>query len=275
MDGYFNDGSVIRMVHRNQIMALSGPRALLMQAAHPVAFAGFFASTETLRDPYPRLQRTAEVLHTIVFGDRVSATRATARVRALHRRLRGELEEPAGRFPAGTRWAADDPGLLLWILATLVDSSLVVYDRYIGALDPDQRESYWEDYRVVGSLFGLADREMPESIRDLDAYTAEMLASDVLHVSERARELAIEIVMHRPVPLAVRPALEITNFITIGLLPATLRHQYGLTWGCARELMLRAGAEYTKCLVLPVLPATIRYGRAVSERRERMTERLV
>jgi uncharacterized protein (DUF2236 family) len=145
-----------------------------------------------------------------------------------------------------------------------VDSSLIVYDRYVGALDPDQRESYWEDYRVVGSLFGLANRDMPQSIRDLDAYTAEMLAGDVLHVSDQARELAIEIVMHPPVPLAVRPALEVTNFITIGLLPATLRHQYRLTWGCARELMLRAGSEYTKRLVLPVLPPPIRYGPAAA-----------
>jgi uncharacterized protein (DUF2236 family) len=235
-----------------------------MQAAHPVAFAGFFASTETLRDPYPRLQRTAEVLHTIVFGDRASATRATTRVREVHRHLHGELTEAAGRFPAGTRWAADDPELLLWILATLVDSSLIVYDRYIGALDRNQRESYWADYRVVGSLFGLADREMPESIQDLEAYTAEMLAGDVLYVSPRARELAIEIVMHPPVLPAMRPALELTNFITIGLLPATLRHQYGLTWGCARELTLRVGAEYTKRLVLPMLPPTIRYDRAAA-----------
>src|SRR5689334_277102 len=135
MNGYFNDDSVIRLVHRHKIIALSGPRALLMQAAHPVAFAGFLASTETLRDPYPRLQRTAEVLRTIVFGDRASATRATTRVRGVHRHLHRELTEPAGRFPAGTRWAADDPELLLWILATLVDSSLIVYDRYIGALD--------------------------------------------------------------------------------------------------------------------------------------------
>jgi uncharacterized protein (DUF2236 family) len=118
MDGYFTDDSVIRLVHRNKIMALAGPRALLMQAAHPVAFAGFVASTETLRDPHERLRRTGQVLHTIVFGDRESARRVTARVRAVHRRLRGELTEPAGRFPARTRWAADDPGLLLWILAT-------------------------------------------------------------------------------------------------------------------------------------------------------------
>jgi uncharacterized protein (DUF2236 family) len=262
MDGYFNDESVIRLVHRNKIMALAGPRALLMQAAHPVAFAGFFASTATLNDPRARLRRTAGVLHTIVFGDRDSASCATARVRALHRRVRGDLTESAGRFPVGTRWAADDPELLLWVLTTLVDSSLIVYDRYIGPLDSNQRQSYWEDYRVVGSLFGLAGCEMPDTIRDVEDYMANMLAGDVLHVSPRARELAIEIVMRPPVPFAMRPLRELTNFVTIGLLPSALRHQYGLGWDCRRELMFRAGAEYTKRLILPSLPPTIRYGRS-------------
>ena len=145
-----------------------------------------------------------------------------------------------------------------------MDSSLIVYDRYIGPLDRNQRESYWEDYRVVGSLFGLEDREMPERIQDLEAYMADMLGGDVLHVSPRARELAIEIVMRPPVPLALRPARELTNFITTGLLPATLRRQYRLTWGCARELTLRVGAEYTKRLALPVLPRTVRYDRAAA-----------
>jgi uncharacterized protein (DUF2236 family) len=260
--GYFNDDSIIRLVHRNKVMALSGPRALLMQAAHPVAFAGFFVSTDTLQDPYARLRRTAGVLHTIVFGERAHASRATARVRAVHRGVRGELAESAGRFPAGTPWAADDPNLLLWILATLVDSSLIVYDRYVGVLGRDQREAYWEDYRVVGSLFGLADCEMPERVADLESYIADMLTGDVLYVSPRARELAIQIVMHPPVPLAARPLLELANFVTIGLLPATLRRQYGLRWDPVRGLMLRVGAEYTKRLVLPALPPRIRYGRA-------------
>ena len=49
----------------------------------------------------------------------------------MHKRVRGELPREAGRFPAGTPFAADDPELLLWILATLVDSALMVYERYV------------------------------------------------------------------------------------------------------------------------------------------------
>ena len=39
---YFNDDSMLRRVIRETVVAFSTPRTLLMQAAHPVAFAGFF-----------------------------------------------------------------------------------------------------------------------------------------------------------------------------------------------------------------------------------------
>jgi len=258
MPGYFTDESIIRGVHREQVVALSGPRALLMQAAHPVAFAGFFMSTGALEDPYPRLRRTANVLHTIVFGERAAADRVTARVRRVHSRVRGTLPETVGPFPAGTPWAADDPDLLLWIIATLVDSSLLVHDRYVRVLQPDEREAYWANYRVVGSLFGLTDADMPATIAELDDYVARMLDGGNLYVSPQARELATEIVLRPPVPLKARPLLELANFITVGLLPADLRKQYRLRWDPVRGLMLRVGAEYTRRVLVPVLPRWVR-----------------
>jgi uncharacterized protein (DUF2236 family) len=257
--GLFSDDSMIRRVHREHVVALSGPRALLMQAAHPVAFAGFFASTGALDDPYPRLERTAAAMNTVLFGEREAAERVTARVRRVHRRVNGTLEHPVGRFPAGTPWAADDPALLLWIVATLVDSALLVYERYVASLSRGEREAYWSDYRRVGRLFGLPDQAVPETLRDLRAYVRDMLAGDDLHVSDQARELGVQIVLHPPVPLAARPLLELANFVTVGLLPATLRRQYRLGWDPIRGLVHRTGAEYTRRLLVPVLPERLRY----------------
>ncbi len=259
MPGYFTDASMIRRVHREHVVALCGPRALLMQAAHPVAFAGFFVSTGSLDDPYRRLQRTADVINTIIFGERADADAVSARVRAVHRRVRGRLTEPAGRFAAGTPWAADDPDLQLWIIATLADSSLLVYERYVRTLRRAERQAYWDDYRVMGRLFGLADRHMPDRIGDLRAYVADMLGGDLLHVTPQAREVATDIVLHPPVPLTARPLLELVNFITVGLLPAPLRRQYGLGWDPVRGLAVRGGAEYAKRLVIPLLPGRLRF----------------
>src|SRR3954451_7719858 len=119
--GYFNADSLLRQVVGHRLTALSGPRALLVMAAHPVAFKGFFAHTGALDDPYARLKRTATVMDAVAFGPKARADKLTAHVRAMHRRVRGELAHDAGPFPAGTPYRGDDPELLLWILAALAE----------------------------------------------------------------------------------------------------------------------------------------------------------
>ena len=257
-DGYFTDASMLRRVHREFAVALSGQRALLIQATHPVAFEGFFAHTGALDEPYERLNRTAQVMDTIGFGSREAADRATRRVRAMHRRVSGETTKQAGRFPAGTPYAADDPVLLLWILAALVDSALLVYERYVQRLSRDERNAYWQDYKVIGNLFGLADADMPDTIEDFDAYIHDFLTGDDLFITDEARELAVQIVMRPPVPLAARPLLELANQITVGWLPPRVRKGYGLKWDPVRAVALHGGAEYVKRVVVPVLPERLR-----------------
>jgi uncharacterized protein (DUF2236 family) len=242
-------------------MALSGPRALLMQAAHPLAVVGLLSHSSALDEPYERLARTAEVMHTIGFGSRADADRITRRVRAMHRHVRGSLKRPVGRFAAGTEYRADDPELLLWVLFTLVDSSLVVYRAYVGGLSRDEEAALWQDYRVVGRLFGLRANDMPRTLADLDDYRRSMLDGDTLHVTDWARERARSIVLEPPVPLAARPLLETANFVTIALLPDRIRDQYGfsaLPPVFVRKALVRAGAEYMKRGVLPFLPRRVR-----------------
>ena len=257
-DSIFTDDSMLRRVHREYVVALSGPRALLMQATHPVAFEGFFAHTGALDDPYGRLGRTAEVMDTIAFGPRAEAERATRIVRSMHGRVSGELMKPAGRFGVGTPYRADDPVLLLWILATLVDSALLVYGRYVAPLSRAERNDYWRDYKVIGGLFGLAESEMPGSIEDFDAYMHDMVTGDDLFLTDEARALGIEIVLRPPVPLVARPALELANQITTGLLPARIRRMYGFRWDPARALAVRGGQEYVRRVLWPLMPERVR-----------------
>jgi uncharacterized protein (DUF2236 family) len=256
--GYFDDDSMLRRVQREFAVAFAGPRALLMQATHPVAFAGFFASTTALEDPYPRLERTARVLQAIAWGTREEADAATAPVRAVHAKVRGRLREPVGRFPAGTPWRADDPELLLWIIATLVDSNLLVYERYVGPLTRAEKEAYWQDFRTVGEQFGLARADSPADFAAFQAYMRDMLRSGDLAVDRRARELAVDIVMRPPLPPALLPVRELVNQITIGLLPAEVRRLYGFYWDPVRAVAVRGGQEYVRRLLLPVLPRRIR-----------------
>jgi uncharacterized protein (DUF2236 family) len=259
--GYFTDESVLRRVNRERAVALAGPRALLMQAAHPLAVSGLLAHSTSLEEPYERLARTAQVLSTIGFGSRRDADRVTARVRAMHRRVSGRLGQRVGPYPAGTPYRADDPELLMWVLFSLVDSALVVYQKYVAALDTADQEALWQDYRIVGRLFGLRQRDMPRTLADLDRYRREMLDGDRLHVSDWARERARAIVLQPPVPWPARPLVETANFITIALLPDRLRDAYGfspLPPAAVRKVLVAGSAEYVKRAVIPFLPGRLR-----------------
>lgn len=260
-DSYFSDDSMLRRVQGERMLMISGPRALLMQAAHPLAVEGLLAHTSALDEPYERLQRTAEVMSAIGFGSRAEADRMTRRVRAMHRRVRGELDRDVGIFPAGTPYAADDPELLMWILFTLVDSGIVVYERFVGRLSRDERERYWADFRVVGSLFGLEPDEMPADLGELDDYREEIYADGRLHVSDWARIKAREIVLEPPVPIQLRPLIEVVNYVTIELLPKPIRDGYGfapIPPAPIRGLSVGAAARYLRHIVLPLLPQSLR-----------------
>jgi uncharacterized protein (DUF2236 family) len=259
--GYFTDDSMLRRIHRERAVALSGPRALLMQAAHPLAVSGLLAHSTAVDEPYERLARTAAVMSTIGFGPRADADRVTRRVRAMHRRVSGRTSEESGAYPAGTPYSADQPDLLLWVLFTLVDSGLVVYQLYVEKLSDAEQAAYWDDYKRVGRLFGLRDGDMPDTLADLREYKREMLSGDALHVSEWARRRARAIVLAPPVPWLARPLVETVNFITIALLPDRIRREYGfsvLPPAAVRRALVAGGAEYVKRAVIPLLPDRLR-----------------
>ena len=257
-EGYFEDDSLIRRVNRELVVAFSGARALLMQASHPVMFEGFFVKSEAKEAAHARLARTATIMNTIYFGRRDDADEMTERVRAVHTRINGVLEEPAGKYPAGTPYAADDPQFLLWTLAALVDSADRFYRLYVEELTRDERDALWGDYRLVGKLFGLQEDEMPATIEGFDAYMTEMVEGDQLYVTESARDESLAIVLNPPAPVYMRGLVEAVNFIIIGSLPAKIRRGYGLSWDPLRETMRVGGAAYTKRVLLPLLPQIIR-----------------
>jgi uncharacterized protein (DUF2236 family) len=240
-DGYFPRGrSALRMVHGERAVGrLYGQRSLLLQATHPLAFAGLNANTRGYSAPFRRLVHTAKTMEVVFFGSRADADKETARVRELHARVRGEIAGPAGRWPGGSGYAADAPELLLWILACLADSAETVYERLVRPLTAAQRERFWRDYLLVGELFGLPPADAPATHAEYRAYMRERLASDDLHVLPEARDIARQVAFELPLPATRRWALPAINLLVVGLLPPRVRSLYGLGWDSAHEAAFR------------------------------------
>ncbi len=232
--GLFRANSWLRKLASESVLLLGGGRALLLEVAHPLVAAGVAEHSQFREDPLGRLQRTLDAMSTIAFRHRAAALEAARRVERAHARVRGRLADGAGRFPAGTAYSGRDPELMLWVWATLVDTALVVTDRFVGPLAPEARESYYAEQRVVARVLGIPAELLPADCAGFAAYFEGMLAGDALAVTHTAREIA-SAVLDPPLRL---PATGVARLVTAGLLPARLREAFGLAWDAARERRL-------------------------------------
>jgi uncharacterized protein (DUF2236 family) len=238
----FGPDSVVRRVDGERVLLLGGGRALLMQLAHPSVARGVAEHSDFRADPLRRLRRTLAATAAMVFGTRETAERTAAAVRAVHERVRGE------------NYAADDPELLLWVHATLVDTALRVHGRFLGGLSTADADRYYQESTVPAELLGVPRDQQPGDLAAFRAYVRHMVGT--LQVSDDARRLARAIVSPR-VPLPLSPLARFGRDLTAGLLPRPLREQYGLSWTPVQAAALDAAALASR-LALPRVPPALR-----------------
>ncbi len=250
-------GPVWRVVREKAILA-GGPGALLLQVAHPAVAAGVVAHSDFESDPLGRLRRTLDTMLTVAFGDRDQAEAAVAGVAAVHAHVRGPT------------YRADDPDLALWVHATLVLAALGAYQDFVGPLSDHDKAGYYEDYKVVGRLFGVTDEVQPPTYADFTAYVGRMVG-DVLAVGDDARAIAAGIFgasVAGPTWLS-RPVVQLAAG---ALLPPSLRKDFGIPWGRGR----RAAYVVLRRVVRPglrLLPARARYWQHYRVARRRISTR--
>ena len=224
--GLYSEDSITRRVNRENVLLLGGGRALLMQLAHPSVAAGVDQHSDFRHHPVRRLRRTVRMTMAIVFGDQETAERAARAVNRAHGRVRGE------------GYHALDPDLLLWVHATLVDSALVTYETFVQRLTPHEREEFYQESKLLGELLRIPRTSFPERLAGFRAYIDAMVESGPVRVSEQARSLG-RLVLRPKLRLLPGPAMIPFEVITAGLLPASLRAQYGLSWGPGQQRAYR------------------------------------
>jgi uncharacterized protein (DUF2236 family) len=268
VDGYFPADSMIRRLHSERLIAFSGIRALLMQASDPLAVVGFRRHSILFDDPRRRLLSTDQRMSRMYFGDRDLAIATGETVQTMHERVRGKVKEDYGPVRAGTPYAASDPELMLWTLATLADSALVYHERLFGSLTDAERQSYWSDYRQIGKLLGMPEDSMPETEPGLRDYVNGRLTDGSLYISPEVRDRSISIIFDPPfggwLRLVLTPVTEAVRLSSVGFLPDEIREMYGFNWDPAREALLRSSVLQIR-LAVRVWPDVIRLHPAARE----------
>jgi uncharacterized protein (DUF2236 family) len=280
--GLYAPGSEAWRLNREALLLLgAGPRALLLQIAHPLVAEGVDQHSGFREDPWSRLTATTRSYLRIVYGSAPAARAEIRRLNAMHRTITGPTQDLAARRRHGPRYTARDPKLSLWVHATLVDSTMVAFDRWLTPLSREERARYYAETRPIGRAFGVPEDLLPADLEAFETYLEAMLAPDgPVHPTATARQLA-GYVLHpslgplvRQEPLAARlgrateplarlaasvPAIayDWTMLPALALLPATTRAEYGVRWGPV-ERATAAWLEQAWRFWRPVMPASFR-----------------
>jgi uncharacterized protein (DUF2236 family) len=228
---------IARRINGERLAILGWPRAILMQLAHPLIAAGV-SQYSTFRggaaEAAARLHHTIGAMLSLTFGDDARRAGALARIRGIHREVNGCLSESVGPFPAGTRYSAEDPELLLWVHATVLDSTVDVYQRLVGPLTAAELDAYcMESLPTLLDLGGDAVAA-PRSWTGLREYMTRVEQSGMLAASASTRELADRVLAPSGAVWAM-PLGAMNRLITVGLLPASIRDVFNYPWDRARE----------------------------------------
>lgn len=226
----FGPGSEAWCLDREAMLLLgAGPRALLLQIAHPAVAAGVAEHSDFRADPWRRLDATLRSYLRVVYGSTAAARDEIRRLNTLHRDI------------TGPGYRARDPELSLWVHATLVDSTIAVNDAWAGPLSRTRAARFHDEMRPIGRAFGVPESLLPRDLDAFEAYmAAQMGAGGPVAVGEVARDLA-DAILHPPLPgVLARVPLDPrlygwTLWPAIGLLPPRIRDDYGLRWGISQR----------------------------------------
>jgi uncharacterized protein (DUF2236 family) len=252
-------------INGERLVVLGWARAILLQLAHPLIAAGVWEHSGFRASPIAAVQRlhhTTRAMLAITFGDEARREAALDGIRRIHRRVNGTLRETVGPFAAGTPYSAEDPALLLWVHATLIESMLVTYEALVGPLSPADLDAYCEQSAPASIALGVREEEMPRTWDALQACLRRTYASGAIVVSPQAHELA-DALLRASLPRPLAAANGITSLLTRGLLPSSVRNDYRMSWTPADERRYRRIVRMLRGLrsIAPVSVARFRDAR--------------
>lgn len=265
---YFPPDSKLWEINRERALLLFGAqRALLMQLAHPLVCQGVLEHSNFKKNPLSRLTHTRIAISTLMFGTREEVLDTARQINNAHKPVNGNLKQDNAIYKAGTTYDARNPDLTTWVWATLTDTRLVVYEKFVRPLAHDEKEQFYQESKGILPLLGGNPQETPSSVKDFSNYMEEMVNDGKVVVGEVARELS-PYIMFKQFPPA-KPFSFFMSQIAIGLLPETIRNQYGFRWNPQKQTFLDATVAVSRRLH-PLIPANFRFSSGYRNARKKM-----
>lgn len=257
VNGFFGPTSMAWRLNGEVVLGLIVIRAILMQVSHPKVAQGVAEHSNFREQAFTRAIATLKAQQQIVFGTCAESRQALERIYARHVTVEGELD--------GEVYGANDPELLFWVFATLIDSMHYAYRTFLPDLSHDQWDSFYLESRFFAKLMGIPEHLIPESRSEFEHWMTKKMASGEIRVSAAGREVGRSLLSS-----VTRLAWPITSVFAAGSLPPELRSGFGLSWGATRDRIYKLGARLIRTGIrwLPrVLHTSPNYWRAMHRAR--------
>ncbi len=267
--GFFGPDSITWRINRESAVFLGAGRAALLQLAHPWVAAALQQHSNLMHDAIGRFHSTFRVIYTMLFGSRSQALAASRQLYRVHTFIQGELPENVGAYTRQEHYAANEVSALRWVFATLVESAVLAHDFARPALSAADRESYYRESQRMATLCGIPPQNLPSDWAALQQYTASMMCSDSLAVSDEARRMGQAVLSG--VGTWVR-APRWYRALTAAWLSPSLRDGFGLPFGRREQLSLQRAHVWVP-RIYGRLPIALRFVGPHHEANERLRNR--
>lgn len=266
--GLFGPGSMMWKLSRHALFGAHGSgRALLLQIAHPWVTQGVDQHSKTRSDPLGRGARTFTAVLSIVYGDLDQALKYARAVHNIHNRIRGNMDYHAGEFGEGSYYQANEAHAMLWVHATLWETTVAMYELFRRPLSQMEKERFYDETKLFAYMFGIPDEILPPTWNDFMEYNRDMWDSDQLVVTDATLELT-RFLFAPPHP-AMAPAMHWLKIATAATLPARLRREFGFHYGAKERTIFKSGRKLLR-LMEPWAPDILRNGPTYIEAHRRM-----
>ncbi|NJQ00532.1 DUF2236 domain-containing protein [Streptomyces sp. PLAI1-29] len=206
-------------------------RAVVLEAAHPQVGAALIDNSTFVAHPWRRLRNTFESLRRMFGDDEQVRLREAARLNRLHSRI-------AGTDPQGRPYAATDPAVRAWVVATLFESAVTMCRVSGQPLEQHVMEGLYAEFRAYLAVMEGGPGHLPPTLAEFWPWYDRVVAEE-LENTEAMRIILYRLFDHLPAPalLSGVPTLwaagravagPLIGAITVASLPEPFRRRAGL-----------------------------------------------
>ncbi|MGM9471420.1 oxygenase MpaB family protein [Pseudarthrobacter sp. YS3] len=232
------------------ILLAGAGRAILMQLADPAVGHGVAEHSTFTERPVNRLRGTLTYVYAIVYGTDEQVKEVRRRVNRAHAPVRRAPDETSAGY------SAFDAHAQLWVVATLYDTAVTVFEKIYGPFDDGTADEMYRDYAKLGTALQLPEELWPADRAAFRRYWDERVQA--LRADDAAVRVGRGLLYPGSAALWYRAVMPFARFLTAGLLPDQLRRDFGLPWSPGHDrrfhLTMRGLAVF-----YPRLPRRIRH----------------